>query len=222
MQRESIAFFDVDHTITRRATPLAFAFELVRRGYIFWPYLLAVPVVFVLYRAFSLEMDFLFSRSLPKLMGISREEFEAIGREAFARYLRGKLYPGAIREIEALRERGIRVILATSSPFEAVYPLAQHCGIGAEDVVCTQFSYTDGRFDGKLVGVPVFSRYKRDIIKKFIERSGTDEQFCSFFSDSVHDLPLLELVGHPVAANPDPRLRAIARRRGWTIKDFKR
>lgn len=222
MRREVIAFFDVDHTISRRATPLALVFELMRRRYISWPYLLGVPVVFILYRLFSLEMDFIFSRSLPKLKGIARTEFEEIGRRAFEKHLRGRLYLGALREIEALRRNGIRVILATSSPFEAVYPLAQYCGIGADDVVCTQFSYTDGLFDGRLVGMPVFSRYKRDIIQSFIERSGTDEQFCSFFSDSVHDLPLLELVGHPVAANPDWRLRRIARRRGWTVKDFEK
>jgi len=222
MRREVIAFFDVDHTITRRATPFAFVLELMRQGYVAWRYLLGAPAVFVLYRLFSLEMDSLFALTLPKLKGISRRDFERIGMVAFERGLRGRLYFGAVREIEALRRQGIRVILATSSPFEAVYPLAQYCGIGAEDVVCTQFSYTDGLFDGRLVGMPVFSRYKRDIIQRFIEKSGTDGQFCSFFSDSVHDLPLLELVGHPVAANPDWRLRRIARKRGWTIKDFER
>lgn len=220
MQREAIAFFDVDHTITRRATPLGLVIELMRRGYIAWWYLLGVPLIFVLYRLFSLEMDFLFRHSLPKLHGIDRAEFEDIGKAAFERHLRGRLYLGAIREIESLRRNGIRVILATSSPFEAVYPLAQYCGLSAEDVVSTRFSYTGGKFDGKLVGMPVFSRYKRDIIKSFIDRSGTDEQFCSFFSDSIHDLPLLELVGHPVATNPDPRLRHIARKRGWIIKDY--
>lgn len=220
MKREVIAFFDVDHTITRRATPLALVLELMRQGYIAWWYLLGIPLIFLLYRLFSLEMDFLFRYSLPRLKGITRERFEEIGKTAFERHLRGRLYLGAIGEIETLRRNGIRVILATSSPFEAVYPLAQYCGLSADDVVASRFSYTDGRFDGKLLGVPVFSRYKRDIIKSFIERSGTDEHFCSFFTDSIHDLPLLELVGHPVAVNPDPRLRIVARQRGWTIKDY--
>ena len=53
-----------------------------------------------------------------------------------------------------------------------------------------------------------------------IAQSGHEPTDCSFYSDSIHDLPLLESVGHPVAANPDRRLRKEARRRGWDIVDF--
>ncbi len=220
MQRESIAFFDVDHTISRKATAFAFILVCMKRGYVKWWYLLAGPALYLLYRLFSLKMDFIYRYSLPRLLGIPRSEFEDIAGEAFETYLKNSLYPGALREIESLRSRGVRVILATSTPFEAVYPLAQFCGFSASDVIATQFAYTGGVFDGKLIGVPVFSRYKSTIIRDFVQRSGTDMQLCSFYSDSVHDLPLLELVGHPVAANPDHRLFFIAKKRGWTIKDF--
>ena len=220
MQREEISFFDVDHTISRRATALAFVVVCMRRGYIKWWYLLGAPFLFIFYRLFNLKMDFLYEFSLPKLYGTTRVEFEQIAKEAFERYLKRKLYPGAVREIENLKRRGVRVILATSTPFEAVYPLAQYLGISASDIVATQFAYTDGVFDGKLIGVPVYSKYKCSIIRTFVQRSGGDMQFCSFYSDSVHDLPLLELVGHPVAANPDWRLKRIAAKRGWSIKDF--
>jgi len=220
MQREEIAFFDVDHTISRRATAIAFILVCMKRGLIKVWYLLAFPALFLIYRLFSLKMEFLFECSLPKLKGTSRAEFEDIAREAFEKYLKHRLYPGAIREMETLRKMGIRVILATSTPFEAVYPLAQYCGLSAGDIVATQFSYTGGIFDGRLIGVPVFSKYKSSIIRTFAERNGTDLAHCSFYSDSVHDLPLLELVGHPVPSNADMRLRSIARKRGWQIKDF--
>jgi HAD superfamily hydrolase (TIGR01490 family) len=220
MKREEIAFFDVDHTISRRATALAFILVCMKRGHIKWWYLLGAPFLYIFYRLFSLKMDFLYEYSLPKLFGVTRAEFDDIAREAFAKYLKHNLYPGALVEIENLRKRGIRVILATSTPFEAVYPLAQYCGISAADIVATQFAYTDGVFDGKLIGVPVYSKYKGSIIRSFVQRSGSDLQLCSFYSDSVHDLPLLESVGHPVAANPDFRLKRIAKKRGWPIKDF--
>lgn len=220
MQREDIAFFDVDHTISRTSTALAFIRVCMRRGYIKWWYLLSAPLVYIGYRFFNIKLDVLYKYSLPKLFGVPRSVFEDMAREAFDRYLKKDLYPGALREMEALRARGIRVILATSTPFETVYPLAQYCGLTAGDVVATQFAYSGGVFDGKLIGVPVFSRFKCSIIRNFVQRSGTDLQMCAFYSDSVHDLPLLELVGHPVAANPDFRLRRIAAKRGWTIKDF--
>ncbi len=220
MRREEIAFFDVDHTISRRATALAFVVVCMRRGYLKWWYLAAAPVLYLFYRVFNLRMEFLYRYSLPKLYGIERSELESIADEAFDRYLKKTLYPGALREIAGLRKRGVRVILATSTPFEAAYPLARHCGLGAADVVATQFDYEGGIFGGKLIGVPVYSKYKRRIIESFVERSGSDPQLCSFYSDSIHDLPLLELVGHPVATNPDFRLRRVARKRGWPIKDF--
>ncbi|HOT61505.1 MAG TPA: HAD-IB family hydrolase [Treponemataceae bacterium] len=221
MRRETIAFFDVDHTIIRGASTVPFIVECVRRGIVKPWYLLAAPVLFVLYRAFSVSMDALYKRSLPRLRGISRADLEEVGRVAYRRALRGTVYPGARREIDALRKEGVRVILATSAPFEAVYPLALDLGVSAAEIVSTQFAYDrEGRFDGKLVGVPVFSRNKCSIIRDYASRAGIDLQSCSFYTDSVHDLPLLELVGRPVAANPDGRLARVARRRGWTVKDF--
>ncbi len=220
MQREVIAFFDVDHTISRRATALAFILICMKRGYIKWWYLAATPLLYIFYRLFNLKIDIIYRMGLPKLIGLSRSVFEDIGREAFEKYLKNNLYPGALREMDALRARGIRVILATSTPFDAVYPLAQYCGISASDVIATQFAYTGGAFDGRLIGVPVFSRNKCSIILSFAQSSGIDLHLCSFYSDSIHDLPLLEKVGHPVAANPDHRLRRIADKRGWTVKDF--
>ena len=220
MRREAIAFFDVDHTISRVSTSLFFMLECVRRGIIGWWYLAGAPVLYVMYRLSNVSVDRLFSVSLPKLKGISRSALESIADAAFHKWLKKRIYPGALREIEQLRSEGIRVIMATSAPFEAVYPLARHCGFSPSDVIATQFAYEDGVFQGKIVGVPVFSRFKGQIIRDFLSRSGVDIHYCSFYSDSVHDLPLLELVGRPVAANPDFRLRAIARRRGWAIKDF--
>ncbi len=220
MRRELIAFFDVDHTITRRATAMAFIKVCMRRRFIKWWYLLAAPALFVMYRFFSVEMEALFAMSLPRLSGRTRAEFEDVAREAFDRYLSRALYPGAVREIADLRRSGVRVILATSAPFEAVYPLAQHCGVPASDIVATQFAYSDGVFVGRIIGKAVFSAGKYGIIRDFAGRSGIDLQLCSFYSDSVHDVPLLESVGFPVAANPDLRLFMIARRRGWPIKDF--
>lgn len=220
MHREAVAFFDVDQTLCNHNASLAFIYECIKRGHIHFWYLIGAPFLLIAYRFFTLKIETVFRLSLPKLAGISRGEFEEIGRLSFARHLKRHLYPGALREIAELRKNGVRVILATSSPFEAVYPLSQYCGVSVTDLIATQFSYTDGKFDGKLLGVPVYSKHKSKIIKDFARMSGIDLHYCSFYSDSIHDLPLLEEVGRPVAANPDCRLRRTARRKGWIIKDF--
>lgn len=220
MSREQIAFFDVDHTISRHATSLWFALVCMRHRLISWFYILLVPGVYILYRFFKLGIKTLFKHSLPRLAGISHAKIQAMAREAFDKYLEDGIYPGAIREIATLKKEGVHVILATSSPFEVVYPLAQYLQLTPGDIVATQFAYKNGVFTGEIVGSPVFSRTKCSIIRDFAERSGADLQYCSFYTDSIHDLPLLELVGRPVAVHPDTRLAKIARKRGWLIKDF--
>lgn len=220
MRREQIAFFDVDHTISRHATALWFILACMKRRLIGWGYILLVPFLYVLYRFFKLGIETLYRKSLPRIAGVSRQAIQTMAKEAFDTYLESGIYLGAVREIRTLKSQGIRVILATSSPFEVVYPLAQYLDLSAADVVATQFAFENGVFTGKIVGSPVYSRTKCSIIRDFAQRSGADLQYCSFYSDSVHDLPLLELVGRPVAVHPDTRLRHIARRRGWQIKDF--
>lgn len=221
MHREEIAFFDVDHTITKMTTSLAFIFVCIQKGYIKIWYIVSAPFLFILYRLFKLDMEFLYRFSLPKIYGIKRSEFESISKIAFDKYIKKNIYQGALDEINFLHNQGIRVILATSSPFEAVYPLAQYCGLTADDIVATRFAYSKDIFDGKLIGVPVYSKYKSNIIQTYIQKSGYDMQSCSFYSDSIHDLPLLEQVGFPVATNPDHRLKKHAKKKGWQIKDFK-
>jgi HAD superfamily hydrolase (TIGR01490 family) len=222
MRTESIAFFDVDHTVCRGATILGFVLVCMKRGYIRWWYLLGAPMIYIMYRLFSLKMEFLFSMSLPKLKGIPRSEFEDIAREAFENNIRKKVYLDALAEIHSLQNAGVRVLLATAAPFEVVYPLALYCGLNADDILATRFSYTDGLFDGRLSGDPLFSKYKRGIIKSYVERSGTDMQSCSFYSDSIHDYPLMEIVGHPVAVNPDYRLYIAAKVKGWNIRRYRK
>jgi phosphoserine phosphatase len=68
--------------------------------------------------------------------------------------------------------------------------------------------------------MPMFRREKSARVLSYIAGQGVAARDCSFFSDSIYDLPLLESVGTPVAVNPDFRLRRIARWRGWTIKEM--
>lgn len=220
MRREEIAFFDVDHTISRHATSFWFVLVCMKYRLISWLYILLVPGLYILYRFFKLGIKSIFKMSLPRLAGVSHEKIQTMAQEAFENYLEDGIYPGAVREISTLKQQGVRVILATSSPFEVVYPLAQYLNLTAEDIVATQFAFNDGKFTGKTVGLPVYSRTKCSIIRDFAIKSGIDLRSCSFYTDSIHDLPLLELVGRPVAVHPDKRLTKIARKRGWLIKDF--
>ncbi len=219
--KEKVAFFDVDHTITRGATPIPFAVICAKRKMIKKRYFLLLPFLYILYRFFSIKMENLFQLILPYLKGVPRDVLFSIGEEAFQTKIKGKCYKDALEEIRRLKENGTRVVLATSSPFEAVAFLARYCGVADDDVISSRFHYDGDIFAGRLDGIPVFSGSKRNIVFEFLRINGVDLPECSFYSDSVHDLPLLETVGRPVAVNPDRRLKREAIKRGWEIRRFK-
>lgn len=218
---ERVAFFDVDHTIINGATAVPFALVCAKRKMVKKAFFLFLPIFYILYRFFSIKMESVFNAILPRFQGVPQSVFLSIGEEAFNAKIRERCYKEAFEEIRRLKERGVRVVFATSSPFEAVAFLARHCDVAEDDVISTRFLYKEGVFTGKLDGIPVFSGSKRDIVFAFLRKNGIDSSECAFYSDSIHDLPLLLAVGRPVAVNPDLRLKREAIKRGWEIRHFK-
>ena len=93
--------------------------------------------------------------------------------------------------------------------------------LGLDTVLATEPALgPDGRYTGEIVGQPCFREHKRTHVEQWLARRGmrfTDLGRSWFYSDSVHDLPLLEAVSDPVAVDPDARLLAIAQGRGWPV-----
>ena len=86
-----------------------------------------------------------------------------------------------------------------------------------DKIIATQLEYIDGICTGNFASPPVFGPEKMKRVLSFIKEIGSDISTCSFYSDSYHDIPLLEAVADPVAVNPDYRLRREALKRGWKI-----
>ncbi|HWS94519.1 MAG TPA: haloacid dehalogenase-like hydrolase, partial [Mycobacterium sp.] len=79
----------------------------------------------------------------------------------------------------------------------------------------------DGVFTGRLVGEILHGTGKAHAVRSLAIREGLNLKRCTAYSDSYNDVPMLSLVGTAVAINPDARLRALARERGWEIRDFR-
>jgi HAD superfamily hydrolase (TIGR01490 family) len=108
-------------------------------------------------------------------------------------------------------------LITASTPYVAG-PVAAHLGI--EEYLCTRMEVVDGRFTGRVHLPPCYGPDKIGYAQAFAARRGGDLKEAFFYSDSGSDLPLLEEVGHPVAVNPDPRLKRLATTRGWPIEYF--
>jgi HAD superfamily hydrolase (TIGR01490 family) len=110
--------------------------------------------------------------------------------------------------------------IVSASPQLLVEPLA--ASLGMTGAIGTKGEVIDGHFTGKLDGPFVYGEGKAKAIEKLASDRGYDLALCYAYSDSISDLPMLELVGHPVAVNPDSELAAEAHSRGWPIVIFAR
>jgi putative phosphoserine phosphatase / 1-acylglycerol-3-phosphate O-acyltransferase len=118
--------------------------------------------------------------------------------------------------IEEHKAAGRVTVLATTTPRDMVEPFADALGI--DEVVATTYGVRDGRYTGKIDGEFVWGRGKLRAVRAFAEAEGIDLSESYAYSDSWYDVPLLEAVGHPVAVNPDPRLRVYAVARRWPVQ----
>ena len=206
--------FDVDHTITRHSTASRFMMRAIARGIVPLRFAAAIPWYGLAYRLGLLRFSN-DDEAFPSLQGASRADLETLAAETFERRVRGDLNPKVERLIRQHLAAGRRVVFATSSLDIIVAPLAAHLGV--RDVIATRLEFEDGIATGRVAGRPLFWDEKRRRVLAFIREAGGDPRRCSFHSDSIYDLPLLEEVGEPVAVNPDFRLRRIATRRAWPI-----
>lgn len=215
-----IAFLDVDHTLTSRATGLRAMVEAVRRGYVPFRRLLVLPLIAFWYRlGVDRRRDGRFLPSkYPALRGLTSEQLRSLGEQGYRNKIRSDVYPEAPALIGRLRRNGYRIALATSSFDFIIEPLARELGV--DGLIANSLEIRDGLTTGRLVDGMTFGRTKRDRCFAMMSELGAEPAACAFFSDSIHDLPLLEEVGTPVAVNPDPGLRRIARKRGWKILRF--
>ena len=113
---------------------------------------------------------------------------------------------------------GRRVVMATTSPYDLVRPLAD--ALGLDDVIATRYGEADGRYDGSIDGLFVWGPGKLAAVRAWAERNGVDVARSYAYSDSIYDVPLLRAVKFPTAVNPDPRLRVMAIMRRWPTLFF--
>jgi len=132
-----------------------------------------------------------------------------------------QLLPPALDLVRGHQLRGDEVVIVTATNEFVTGPIAQ--AFGVSELIAVELERDgDGWFTGAIKGVPSARDGKVTRVEQWLaasDRSWADVE-CTFYSDSSNDLPLLEKVDHPVATNPDDRLRALARQRGWRILDL--
>ena len=150
--------------------------------------------------------------------GWEQTAVQAVGREV-APSLVERVEPYARQAIDRHRAHGDRIVLATTTPHDLVAPFAEALGFDA--LLATRYRVDgDGRYTGEIDGEFVWSRGKARSVGVWAAANGVDLRASHAYSDSIFDTPMLSLVGHPVAVNPDYRLLLYARGQEWPIVWF--
>ena len=129
--------------------------------------------------------------------------------------------PQALALVEQHRAQGDTLVMVTATNEFVTAPIAQAFGI--DTLIAVQLERDrNGELTGRIAGTPSFGPGKVVRLQQWLEQQGLTWEGVrsTFYSDSINDLPLLEKVNHPVATNPDARLRAVAQQRGWPILEL--
>lgn len=144
---------------------------------------------------------------------------------AHARYMRDVIEPAiraeAVSLVQQHRAAGEQLVIVTATNEFITRPIAE--AFGVQELIAVELARgPDGWFTGEISGVASLREGKVARVSQWLAGRGLDwpDVEATFYSDSINDLPLLEKVAYPVATNPDPRLRSIARERGWRILDL--
>lgn len=214
------AFFDLDRTLIKRSSVLALAGTFRRRGLIsrldlvksaFW------QVLFVLRGASAERVRSAAEDGMKILSGFSVQEMQQLVGGAMESVLRPLVYEEPLRLVQQHRERGERVYIVSATLQEIVQHIADDLGFdGAIGSTC---EIVDGAYTGRTLRA-AHGVGKANALRALAAAEGLDLAESTAYSDSYSDVPFLEAVGHPIAANPDRKLRRIAAERGWPVVDF--
>jgi HAD superfamily hydrolase (TIGR01490 family) len=216
------AFFDVDNTMMIGASIFHFAKGMAARNFFSWRDLVRFTARQARLRVRGEhhgDMHSTRDSALAFVAGKKVAEIVALGEEIYDEEMSGRIWSGTLALAQAHLDAGRRVWLVTATPAELARIIAQRLHLtGALGTVAET---ENGVYTGHLVGTVLHGAAKADAVRDLALREGLDLAQCWAYSDSINDLPMLSLVGHPVAVNPDSALRAEAKQRGWEIRDFR-
>lgn len=217
------AFFDVDNTLIQGASIILLARGLAKHRFFTARDVAGLAWTQVKFRVSGKENadDVAAGRdkALAFVQGHTVAELTALSEEVVDTSMLDRVWPGTRSLVQLHLDAGRQVWLVTATPVMLARVIAARLGLsGALGTVAEE---EDGVYTGRLVGDILHGPGKAHAIATLAEAEGFDLSRCYAYSDSFNDMPMLTMVGNPVAINPDSRLRKYASENGWDIKDFR-
>lgn len=213
------AFFDLDRTLVRKASGPALS-RAMRESGVVGSKLPGESLLFWWMNAFGETLGSIALARQAVLIAAGKPDgaFDDAAHKA-AEVLIDQVGPFARILVEQHHDAGRKVVMATTTPYHLIKPLAD--ALGFDDVIATRYAVGEnGTYNGRHDGRFVWSWGKLAAVRDWAAANDVDLEESFAYSDSVFDIPLLTAVGNPGAVNPDPRLLVVAMAKRWPILSF--
>jgi HAD superfamily hydrolase (TIGR01490 family) len=215
----AIAFFDLDKTLLAVNSGSLWIRRELALGHITRLQAMRASLWLARYHMGRVSMQDALLQAMSHLQGRDEQPIRERTIRFYEELVRSQYRPGALRALEEHRSAGDRLVLLTSSSGYMAELVARDLTLDA--VLCNRLEVdAAGVYTGRPLGEVCFGEGKRVYAQAYAAQAGVPLSACAFYTDSYSDLPVMEVVGRPVAVHPDRRLRREALRRGWPVVDW--
>lgn len=213
-----VAFFDMDRTILSDSSGILYMRYLWRHKVLSPAAMVRAYWYAALYKLGALDYPSVAAKLASTAANSAEEETRALCQRWFDEMAVNYITEKAVQKMDRHRVRGHMVTIISASTPYVVGPVAAHLGVA--EYLCTRLEVVNGKFTGKVLKPACYGSGKVHWAEEYARRHNADLARAFFYTDSHSDRALLEKVGHPIAVNPDSRLRTLAGQRGWPIEHF--
>ncbi len=216
----SLAIFDLDNTLIGGDSDHAWGEFLCEKGIVdSEEYSRANDYFYEQYKNGGLDIFEFLDFALKPLKMLERDQLTALHQEFMLEKIEPIILPKALELLENHRARGDYLLIITATNHFVTGPIASKLGV--DEIIATDPEEIDGRFTGKVAGTPCFQDGKVTRLNSWLANNAHTLEDSYFYSDSHNDLPLLEMVTHPIAVNPDQILEDRANEELWPVLDLR-
>ncbi|OBJ72312.1 HAD-IB family hydrolase/lysophospholipid acyltransferase family protein [Mycobacterium sp. 1274756.6] len=213
------AFFDMDGTLVAGFTGVILTRERFRHRDMGLGEMLSMILAGLSHQLGRMEFEGLINKAASALRGRPLSDLDEIGQRMFTQKIEPRVYPEMRELVRAHLNRGHTVVLSSSALTIQVDPVARFLGI--PNTLTNRFEVDDdGVLTGKVMEPILWGPGKADAVQRFAAEHDIDLKDSYFYADGDEDVALMYLVGNPRPTNPEGKMAAVAKKRGWPILRF--
>lgn len=217
-----LALFDLDNTLLPLDSDHSWSEFLIQQGALEADeFRQKNDYFFEQYKAGTLNIYEFLNFQLKPLSLYSKTELDQWHQKFMLEIIKPAIRPTAIELVQKHQKAGETCVVITATNRFITAPIVKEFSI--TDLIATEPEFLEGRFTGQVVGQPCFQDGKVKRLKQWLAERKQSLTACdkiTFYSDSINDLPLLEQATHPVAVNPDNKLKTIAQQKNWPVLEL--